>query len=235
VEREGAPGGCPLPDDRLYDVENDVWLKPSDPGGRATLGVTAPLVSFAGRFQRVEYRPVTEFPEPGRSVATVESIRYTGAVRFPGRGRILRRNDRLVARPKLLNDDPYEAGWVVEVEVSEPSELGRSLLRAPDARLAYARKIAELRIHCLPAAPDVEMYEIGSECSAILAKLDDEIARHPPNDVVLLVTDDPTSPIEMVRWTDRTGHTVLYHDRQENLHRFLVRREADPRPRLRGR
>jgi glycine cleavage system H protein len=209
------PGNCPIPDDRWYDIENDVWLRPTPGGARATVGLTAPIVSFAGRFQRVDYRPVDEFPEPGRSVATVESIRYTGAVRLPARGRILRRNDRLRERPKLLNDAPYDDGWIVEVELLDPGEPGR--------------------IRCLPAAPDVEMYEIGSECSAILAKLDDELARRAPDDVVLLVTDDPTSPIEMVRWTDRTGHTVLHHDRDGALHRFLVRRERDPRPRPRGR
>jgi glycine cleavage system H protein len=233
VAPEGIAGNCPIPDDRLYDVENDVWLKLSDDGPLAVLGLTAPIVSFAGRFQRVEYRPVTELGEPGRSVATVESVRYTGPVRLPARGRILRRNDLLHDRPKLLNDSPYEAGWLVEVELSDTGELERRLLRAPDARPAYAQKIAELRIHCLPAAPDAEMYEIGSECSAILAKLDEELARHPPNDVVLLVTDDPTSPIEMVRWTDRTGHTVLHHDREGTLHRFLIRREAEPHPRQR--
>lgn len=228
------PGNCPLPDDRLYDVANDVWVKPRGDGRRVVLGLTAPIVSFAGRFQRVEFRPVDDYPEPGRSVATVESIRFTGPVRLPIRGHVVRRNERLLERPKLLNDDPYEGGWVVELEVRDPDEPGRSLEGPDAARRSYATRISELRIHCLPAAPDTEMYEIGAECSAILARLDEEIGRRAPGDVVLLVTDDPTSPIEMVRWSDRTGHTVLHDDREGNLHRFLVRREPDPRPRLRG-
>ncbi len=230
-----APGACPIPDDRLYDVETDVWVKPG-PGDRtALLGLTAPIVSFAGRFERVGYRPQDEFPERGHSVATVESTRYTGPVRVPVRGRVVRRNDRLVARPKLLNDAPYDAGWVVELELVDPTELARFLMRAAEARRAYGPRIIELRVHCLPAAPDTEMYEIGAECSAILARLDEEIARRAPHDVVLLVTDDPTSPIEMVRWADRTGHTVLHSDREGTLYRFLVRREPDPHPRARGR
>jgi glycine cleavage system H protein len=227
---EAPAGACPLPDDRRYDVENDVWLKPTLGGRRAILGLTAPIVSFAGRFHRVEFRPVDDFPSPGRSVATVESTRYTGPVRLPIRGRILLRNALVLQRPKLLNDSPYDAGWLVEVEVTDPTEMARAVRPAQEARPEYARKISELRIRCLPAAPDVEMYEIGSECSAILARLDDEIARRAPDDIILLVTDDPTSPIEMVRWTDRTGHSVLHHDREGSLNRFLVRREAAPRP-----
>ncbi len=230
-----TPGGCPLHEDLWYDVEDDVWVR-RVPGSRhAVLGLTAPIVSFAGRFHRVEYRPIDDFPEPGRSLATVESTRYTGAVRMPLRGRVVRRNDRLLERPKLLNDAPYDAGWVAEVELADPGEIHRLLRPATEARTAYARRVAELKVRCLPAAPDVEMYEIGSECSAILARLDEELARLAPEDVVLLVTDDPTSPIEMVRWTDRTGHSVLFADRDGPLHRFLVRREPDPRPTRRRR
>jgi hypothetical protein len=94
-------------------------------------------------------------------------------------------------------------------------------------------KIREMRIHCLPAAPDVEMFEIGAECQAILVRLDEEIAQRAVDDVVHLVTDDPTSPIEMVRWSDRTGYPVLHQWAEANLRHFLVRRIAKPVPRRR--
>ena len=49
------------------------------------------------------------------------------------------------------------------------------------------------------------------------------------------MTDDPTSPIEMVRWTDQTGHAVLAHRREGDLHQFLVAAGGRIRPRVRRR
>lgn len=222
--------GCHLPEDRRYDLENDIWLK-VEPEGRATIGITGALAAFAGRFQSIEFRPVDGPLARGRSVATVESIRFTGAIRLPVDGTVVERNEALKARPKLLNDAPFAEGWVARIQLAHPPDVERLLEPADQVRDRLAQRIRERKIHCLPAAPDVELYEIGSECAAVLARLSEEVARRAPGEVVLLVTDDPTSPIEMVRWSDRTGHPVLAHQVDGPLHRFLVRREAEPRPR----
>lgn len=225
--------GCALPEDRLYDLESDVWLRPEEGGASATVGVTGALASFAGRFQSVTYRAVDGVIERGRSVATVESIRFTGAVRMPVAGTIVARNDAIVHRPKLLNDEPFGSGWVVKITPSRPDEAPRVLESAGQVRERFAARVRDLHIRCYPAAPDVELYEIGAECAAILARVDEELAPRAAGDVLLLVTDDPTSPIEMVRWSDRTGHQVLAHRVEDRLHHFLIRRAAQPRPRRR--
>ena len=227
--------GCPLPDDRWYDIENGVWLAPfADDLAMARLGVIAALGAFAGRFRSIEYRPVTGPLDSGRSVATLESIRFVGAVRLPVAGAVVERNPALAASPKLLNNDPYGSGWVALLRLADPAEPARRMLRAADAATPLAAQIRERRVRCYPAVPDVELYEIGAECAAVLARLDEEVARIAPGEVVLLVTDDPTSPIEMVRWSDRTGHRVLGRRTEGALEHFLVRRELDPKPRGRG-
>jgi glycine cleavage system H protein len=227
--------GCALPEDRLYDIDNQVWLlpTPSDPT-TARLGVIAALGAFAGRFQSIQYRPISGTIDRGRSIATVESVRYTGAVRLPVSASVLAQNPEVVATPKLLNNDPYGAGWIATVRLLDPSDLSRHLQAASAAAAPLSALIRERRIRCYPAVPDVEMYEIGAECSAILARLDEELGRVAAGDVILLVTDDPTSPIEMVRWSDRTGHRVLARRTEDTLEHFLVRREANPVPRRRG-
>ncbi len=225
--------GCELPEDRLYDLENDVWLKPAETPGQATVGITQLLASFAGRFQGVQFRPVTGVIARGRSVATIESIRFTGAVRLPLEATVLERNEALVARPKLLNDAPFGDGWVVRVALADPGAAERLLEPAAGVAERLAARIRELHVRCYPAAPDAELYEVGAECAAVLARLNEEVGRRAAGEVVLLVTDDPTSPIELVRWSDRTGHSVIAHRREETLHHFLIRREADPRPRRR--
>ncbi|MCI4324841.1 MAG: hypothetical protein L3K00_03015 [Thermoplasmata archaeon] len=224
--------GCPLPDDRRYDLERDVWAAPASGEGVVTVGVMAPLASFAGKFVAVTYRDVPGAQPVGRSVATIESVRFTGAVRLPFAATVLERNPRLPERPKLLNDAPYTDGWVVRVRPEDPRAL-EALAGAADVAEELRRKIRAMRIHCLPAAPDVEMFEIGAECQAILVRLDEEIGRRTVDEVVHLVTDDPTAPIEMVRWSDRTGYPVLHQWIEDELRHFLVRRVATPVPRRR--
>ncbi len=223
--------GCQLPEDRFYDLDADVWLQPEAGGGSAKIGVTHLLASFAGRFQSVTFRPVEGSLSRGRSVATVESLRFTGAVRLPVDATVVDRNDALRERPRLLNDAPYEGGWVVRIALADPSAVGRTLERAEAVRERYAEKVRALKVHCWPTVPEVELYEVGTECSAVLARLSEEIARRAPGEAVLIVSDDPTSPIELVRWSDRTGHPILAQRREENLYRFLVRRAATPTPR----
>jgi glycine cleavage system H protein len=225
--------GCPLPDDCWVDVENDTWVRAEPDGMTYSSGVLALQAAFAGRYTSVRYRDVAGLIERERSVATLESPRSTAPFRMPVTGRVVARNEALSQRPKLLNDSPYDRGWVVRFSVGDPQELSKYLARPEAARALLEAQINERRIHCYPASPDLEMYEIGSECSATLAKLDDELTRRSADDVLLLVTDDPTSPIELVRWSDRTGHTVLHHRVEGTLHHFLIRKEATPVPRSR--
>ncbi len=235
LERAVEVGGCPVPEDRLYDLEHDVWLR-SEPDGTATVGILGPLAWFAGPFVQVRFREVEGRIAAGRSVATVESTRYTGAVRLPVEADVVGRNPAIVERPRLLNDRPYDDGWVVRVRPAVPvSGPAAGLATAATIAPALLERIRAQHIRCWPQVPDLELYEIGIECSAILTMLNEELARRPDGTAVLLVTDDPTSPIEMVRWSDQTGHSVLAHRTEGNLHTFLVRKEAHPVPRRRPR
>lgn len=225
--------GCPLPEDRLYDLENDVWWANDPEGGTARVGVLATLSAFAGPFRALTFRPVEGAVARGRSVATVETTRYIGAVRMPVDVLLVGRNEEVVRRPRLLNDAPYGEGWVIRARPARAGDPGRLLESAGAIVQRLQERIRTQHIRCWPATPDLEMYEIGIECSAILTKLNEEIAARPAGEAILLVTDDPTSPIEMVRWSDQTGHPVLAHRKEGTLYHFLVRKEAEPKPRRR--
>jgi glycine cleavage system H protein len=225
--------GCSLPEDRLYDLENDVWWEAEEGGATARLGVLGTLAAFAGLFTSLTFRPVDGPLARGRSVATVESMRFTGAIRLPVEAVIVERNRAVAERPRLVNDAPYGEGWIVRVRPARPEEVPQNLERADQVAQRLSERIRTQRIRCWPAVPDVELFEIGIECSAVLTMLNEELARRPSGTHVLLVTDDPTSPIEMVRWSDQTGFPLLAHRREGTLHQFLVRKEAHPTPRRR--
>jgi glycine cleavage system H protein len=226
--------GCPLPEDRLYDLEHDVWWAPEQGVATARVGVLGTLAAFAGPFTSLTFRPVEGVVGRGRSVATLESVRYTGAVRLPVDAEVLERNQLLPARPRSLNDAPYTEGWIVRVRPVRPEDVLLHLERADQVAARLTERIRTQRIRCWPATPDVELVEIGLECSAVLTKLNEELVARPSGSHVLLVTDDPTSPIEMVRWSDQTGHTVRTHRRAGDPHQFLDRTEAHPTPRRRA-
>lgn len=223
-----------MPEDRLYDLENDVWWVSEEGGATARLGLLGTLAAFAGPFTSIAFRPIEGVVGRGRSVATVESMRFTGAVRMPVDAELLERNRSVSERPRLVNDAPYGEGWIVRVRPVRPEDIPHYLERADQVASRLAERVRTQRIRCWPATPDVELYEIGLECSAVLTMLNEELLARPAESHVLLVTDDPTSPIEMVRWSDQTGHTVRMHRREGTLHQFLVRKEAHPVPRRRG-
>jgi len=223
--------GCPLPEDRLYDLANNVWWADDPEGGTARVGVLATLGAFAGVFQSLTFRPVDGPIGRGRSVATVESTRFTGAIRLPVDAVLVARNEAVARRPRLLNDAPYDEGWVVRVRPERPEEPARILEPAATIAPRLAERVRSLRIRCWPATPDLEMNEVGIECSTTLTHLNEELASRAPGFVILLATDDPTSPIEMVRWGDQTGHAELARRRDGTLYLYLVRKEAEPKPR----
>lgn len=225
--------GCPIPGDRRYDLEHEVWWKPDPDGRTALVGIIAPLASFAGIFVSATFRPVSGVVAAGRSIATLESLRFTGAVRLPLDAEVVDRNERLTARPRLLNDSPYADGWVARVRPSSSATAPSRLETAEEIAARLAETIRTRRIRCWPKPPDLELSEVGLECSAVLAHLNDVVRGRAAGDTVLLVTDDSTSPIEMVRWSDQTGYPVLAHRQEGLLHRFLVEKIAAPVPRRR--
>jgi len=98
-----------------------------------------------------------------------------------------------------LNDMPYTEGWIAKLKPLGFQEERVFLSRAVDATETLKDRIAEFHARCFKVFPDHEMYEIGTECSAVLARLNELLATASVGDAVHLVTDDPTSYVEMVR------------------------------------
>ena len=189
------------------------------------VGVTSLLSAIAGKFTSVRIRPAGTRVERNRSLGTLESLKFVGPVPSPLTGLIVSVNGDVVKRPKLLNDAPYIGGWIVKLKPLSFNAERDFLSGALDAAGAFRRGIAEFHASCFKAFPDHEMYEIGTECSAVLVRLNELLASVPIGDVVHLVTDDPTSYVEMVRWTDQTGHELVDWRQEGNLFHFIVRKE----------
>ncbi len=215
--------GCEFPDELLYEPDGLVWVR-REPSGDLVLGITSLHAALAGRLTRVEGRPLGATYDRGKTVGTLESGRYFGPVRTPLRGTLLEVNPRVVATPKLLSEQPYADGWFARLRPTDWEGDRRALASVAAAKDAFAAQIAVLHVHCFAAFPDYELVEIGTECSAVLAKLDDALTHAAEGEVVHLVSDDWTAPMEMANWSQRTGHPILEERKEGNLYHFLVRK-----------
>jgi glycine cleavage system H protein len=212
---------CSFPEDLLYDTENFVWM--SNKEKTVTIGITTIMTSIAGKLSRIKLKPVGAKLEKGKSCGSLESAKYFGVVRTPISGTIVQVNKSLMDKPKLANDSPYTEGWFVKIEPSDMGDM-RTLETIENCHDKMSLAIQKLRVRCFAAFPDYEMFEIGVECSATLAKLDELIEKIPAGEVIHLVSDDPTADLEMLRWSEEREQSLLEMRNEGNLFHFIVKK-----------
>ena len=214
---------CVFPDDLLYDLENNTWLRIED-NGEVTVGVTSVLPAIAGKLTLARLKSAEVAIQRGQSLGTLESLKFVGPIPSPVSGILLKTNGLIVDRPRLINDSPYEEGWIASLKPSHLA-LERILLsKGSESKTLLIKKIAEFHVRCFKAFPDHEMSEIGTECSAVLIRLNDLLTTIPAGEVVHLVSDDQTAYVEMVAWSERTGQNLLDWRKEGNLFHFIVKK-----------
>ncbi len=117
-----------IPEDLKYQ-KTDEWVKIVD--GIAIIGITDFAQDSLSDVVFVEFDvDVDDEVSAGDSMATVESVKAAAEVVFPVSGKVIEINQTLVDSPEVLNDSPYEDGWLVKVQVSDETELD-NLMDAP--------------------------------------------------------------------------------------------------------
>jgi glycine cleavage system H protein len=107
------------PDDLLFtDSHEFVRLD----GGVATIGVSAFAVDQLGDIVFLELPEVGATLTRGDSFGTVESVKAVSDLYAPLDGEVLERNEAALEAPELLNEDPYERGWLLKVKVTAGPE-----------------------------------------------------------------------------------------------------------------
>ncbi|NQV59255.1 MAG: glycine cleavage system protein H [Alphaproteobacteria bacterium] len=144
--------GCNLPDDLLYDVENNMWYSENG-DGTLTAGLTAVAMGMAGPLVAVTPKKVGRSVKPGKSCATIESGKWVGPAKLACGGEVLEINEALVATPSLANDDPYTAGWLLKVQPEEWDTIKPQLITGDAIPAAFEAKMqADAFVGCEAAA-----------------------------------------------------------------------------------
>ncbi len=133
--------GCDLPDDLLYDVNNNIWYR--DRGdGTVELGMTTVAAAMAGALVAFTPKKTGKSIEGGKSCATVESGKWVGPAKIAFKAEILETNDGLASNPQLANSDPYGAGWMVKVKPEDWDAAKASLIPGSNVAGPYEAKMA---------------------------------------------------------------------------------------------
>ena len=100
------------------------------------VGISAFAVQQLGDIVFVELPSPGAALELGKSFGTVESVKAVEEMYAPLSGRVLACNQAVIDQPELLQNDPYGAGWLLEIEATDPSQAAALLDAA-----AYSAKV----------------------------------------------------------------------------------------------
>lgn len=88
-----------------------------------TVGVTDYAQDKLGQVVFVEFPEIGREVEAGESVVVIESVKTVSDVYAPVSGKVTAVNEELLDRPELINEGPYEAGWIFRLEMSDAEQL----------------------------------------------------------------------------------------------------------------
>ena len=126
-----------VPAQLLYTEEHE-WLRLEDDGD-VTVGITDHAQAALGELVFVETPENGNDYQAGDACAVVESVKAASDVYSPLEGQVTQVNEALADEPELVNNSPYEEGWVFRMRPADATVLDGMM----DAE-AYERFVAEL-------------------------------------------------------------------------------------------
>ncbi|GIJ08082.1 glycine cleavage system protein GcvH [Micromonospora andamanensis] len=108
-----------IPEDLRYTAEHE-WVAAAD-GGAVRVGITHFAQDALGDIVYVQLTEAGAMVAAGESLGEIESTKSVSELYAPVAGTVSARNDALVDTPEVVNSDPYGAGWLVEITVSDPA------------------------------------------------------------------------------------------------------------------
>jgi glycine cleavage system H protein len=115
------------PDDIKYHRDHS-WARIE--GKRATIGISDFAQEQLGDIVYVDLPEVDTEIDADSELSEIESTKATSPVVSPITGTVVEVNEDLADSPEIINEDPYGNGWLVVVEMSDPTEAGDLMSKA---------------------------------------------------------------------------------------------------------
>lgn len=121
-----------IPENLKYTKDHE-WVSVN--GNIATVGITDFAQSELGDIVFVEIETEGEDLDREEVYGTVEAVKTVSDLYMPVTGKVVEFNAELESAPELINKDPYGKGWMIKVEIADPSQLDLLLNSAKYAEL----------------------------------------------------------------------------------------------------
>ncbi len=132
--------------DRLYDLVHHMWVE--DVGdGRVRIGMDSLGVETSGTLAHLSAVAVGTVVTRGEPFGSLEAEKYVGPLVAPLSGTIVAVNDEVFSDPAKVESDPYESGWMIEMETTALAAERGGLIGGSDLIAErFAQKVTEYRL-----------------------------------------------------------------------------------------
>ncbi len=116
-----------IPENLQYTKDHE-WVLIED--NIATVGITDYAQDALGEIVYVEIETMDEELDQAEIFGSVEAVKTVSDLFMPVKGKIIEVNEKLEDAPELVNESPYEDGWMIKIELAEDYAEGEPLLDA---------------------------------------------------------------------------------------------------------
>ncbi|MBU2897398.1 glycine cleavage system protein GcvH [Vibrio hepatarius] len=109
-------------DKTLKFADSHEWVRDNG-DGTATIGISKHAQEMLGDVVFVDLPEVEAEIDAGDSFSLVESVKAASDIYAPITGEVIEINEDLEDSPELINEEPYEGGWIVKVKMADAAEL----------------------------------------------------------------------------------------------------------------
>ncbi len=113
-----------IPENLKYTKDHE-WLKID--GDSAFIGITDYAQQELGDIVFIEVETVGETLDKDEAFGTIEAVKTVSDMFMPVSGEVLEYNEELSSKPEIINQDPYDLGWVVKIRISDLSDVDELL------------------------------------------------------------------------------------------------------------
>ena len=116
-----------IPEELLY-TDSHEWVR-DEGDATVTIGITDHAQELLGDLVFVELPEIGDSLEQGGEAGVVESVKAASDIYSPVSGEVIEINEDLADAPETINEQPYDAGWIYKVKLTDAAEL-EALLNA---------------------------------------------------------------------------------------------------------
>ncbi|MDX1303598.1 glycine cleavage system protein GcvH [Photobacterium sp.] len=108
----------------LKFAESHEWVRDNG-DGTITMGISDHAQGLLGDVVFVDLPEVGDSTEAGETFSLVESVKAASDIYSPVTGEIVEINEDLEDSPELINDEPYEGGWIAKIKITDVEDLAK--------------------------------------------------------------------------------------------------------------